>query len=698
LCILLSAGFGVVAGSAQTPAKTDSQRGRIADKYGKLPLAFEANRGQTDKRVRFLARGSGYGVFLTGQEALLALHAESSVDSATLRNRVHRSSSPKTDVLQMKLVGASPSAEPKGVEPLSGTVNYFRGNDPSRWQSGVPTFAKVEFPAVYPGIDLVYYGDQGQLEYDFVVAANADPGTIRLHLAGAARLRLDTSGDLTVRAKNGRIVFHRPVVYQEGNGGRRQVDGRFKLLANNSVGFTVGNYDHARPLVIDPALVYSTYLGGSYQEEALGIAVDASGNTYIAGTTSSADFPITAGSYQTAQKSAGHTQAFVTKLNSTGTALVYSTYLGGSTDDDRANAIAVSAAGKAYITGFANSSDFPTTAGAFQAARLNEGSMAFITEFNSTGTALVYSTYLGGTFGAEQGSGIALDGSGDAFVTGVTEATDFPVTQGAFSTTLPGHRAGFVTKLNPAGSALVYSTYLGGTGYDEGVAIAVDGAGNAYVGGSAGSDDFPVTAGAFQQTKLAVNHGTGFVTKLNPAGSALIYSTYLGGSSGEQLRAIAVDASGTAYAAGHTNSTDFPVTSGAFQGASKPGAGFVTHLNATGSALTYSTFLGPVSAQVSDGPNSIQVDSNGEVYVTGDTLQGFPVTPGAFQSTASSFGPASIHVSMQTVLRLSTPPASVAPAPSEASGMPSPSMPQVMPSRRGVPRPRTSPRVAGRSN
>ncbi len=640
LCILLSAAFGVVASSAQTPAKTRSQRGSVIDSYGRLPMRFEVNRRQTDKRVRFLARGSGYGVFLTGHEAVLALHAAPSGSSATLRHRLHGSSSPKTDVLRMQLLAASPSAEPKGVEPLSGTVSYFRSSDPSRWQSGVPTFAKVKFPAVYPGIDLVYYGDQGQLEYDFVVAPKADPKAIRLHFAGARKLRLDASGNLTIRASNGRIVFHMPVVYQRENGVRRPVEGRFKLLADNSVGFTLGDYDHDRPLVIDPTLVYSTYLGGSTQEAALGIAVDASGNTYITGTTSSADFPTTAGSYQTAQKSAGHTQAFVTKLNPTGTALIYSTYLGGSNDDDQANAIAVSAAGNAYITGYANTSDFPTTAGAFEASRPTEGSMGFVTEFNSTGTALVYSTYLGGSFGGEQGSGIALDSSGNAYIVGNTSATDFPVTPGAFATTISGFRSGFVTKLNPAGSALVYSTYLGGSNYDDALAVDVDAAGNAYVGGSTTSPNFPVTPGAFHQTKLAPANATGFVTKLNPAGSALVYSTYLGGSDTEQVKAIAVDAAGTAYAAGHTESTDFPVTPGAFQGASKPGAGFVTHLNAAGSALDYSTFLGPASGQFSDGPHSIRVDSKGEVYVTGATLPGFPVTPGAFQPTASTFGSA----------------------------------------------------------
>ncbi len=636
LSVLMLAAFGVIASSAQTPADTSALHRRIADSYGRLPLSFEVNRGQTDKQVKFMARGSGYAVLLTGQEAVLALHASPSGNSAALSSRLRPSSLPRTDVLQMQLLGANPSAEPQGAEPLPGTINYFRGNDPSRWQSGVPTFAKVEFSGVYPGIDLVYYGNQGQLEYDFVVAPNADPATIRLHFAGSGKLQLAATGDLTVQAKNGQIVFHKPVVYQEENGKRRQVQGRFTLLAHNSVGFAPGGYDRSRPLVIDPTLVYSTYLGGSTTDEAFGVAVDASGNTYITGVTSSADFPTTNGSYQTAQKTPGTTQAFVSKNNPTGTALIYSTYLGGAGDNDGANAIAVSAAGNAYITGYTNSSDFPTTTGAFQASRTSEGGTGFVTELNSTGTALVYSTYLGGSFGQEQGSGIILDSSGNAYVVGSTQAADFPVTAGAFATTIPGSRAAYVSKLNAAGTALIYSTYLGGTGYDQALAIALDSANNVYVGGGAGSHDFPVTAGAVQQTHLAPANDTGFIAKLNAAGTALIYSTYIGGSVGERVKAIAVDAAGTVYAAGHTDSADFPVTSGAFQGASNRGAGFVTHLNATGSALVYSTFLGPVSGVSTDGPHGIRVDSTGEAYVTGSTLPGFPVTPDAFQSTCSS--------------------------------------------------------------
>ncbi|UWZ81937.1 DUF7948 domain-containing protein [Occallatibacter riparius] len=638
--MLMFVGLGVMASSAQNLPETAAQRSSVASSYGHLPLAFEVNRGQTDPRVRFLARGSGYGVFLTSQEAVLALRTPDSSDTRKVAGS-HLPSPAKTDVLRMQLLGANGLAEPHGVEPLAGTVNYFRGNDPSRWQSGVPTFAKVEFAGVYPGVDLVYYGNQQQLEYDFVVAPKANPEAIRLQFAGASRLQLAANGDLTVWARNGKIVFHAPTVYQEEEGKRRRVSGRFRLLAQNSVGFALGDYDCDLPLVIDPTLVYSTYLGGSTGEEALGIAVDASGNTYITGTTSSADFPVTSGSYQTAQKSANRTQAFITKLNATGTALVYSTYLGGSDDNDNANAIVVNSAGNAYVTGLTNSSDFPTTTGAFQAARLTSGGTAFIAELNTTGSALVFSTFLGGSFGGEQGSGIALDSSGNVYVIGTTTAHDFPVTPGAFATTIPGFRSAFVSKLNAKATALVYSTYLGGANYDSGNAIALDAAGNAYVGGVTSSQNFPVTPGAFQQTNVAPN-AISFVSKLNPSGSALVYSTYLGGSTKDIVKTIAVDSASTVYVGGHSESSDFPVTAGAFQGAGHSGAGFVTHLNAAGSALVYSTFLGPPSTQFNDGVRSLRVSSAGEAYVTGDTLPGFPVTADAFQSTAATLGSAFI--------------------------------------------------------
>ena len=630
LSTLMLAGFSVMASSAQTPPETAAQRSSIASSYGKLPLTFEVNRGQTDRRVRFLARGSGYGVFLTPQEAVLALHAPDSGDTSKPAGR-HLPSSTKTDVLRMRLLGGNGSAEPHGADPLAGTVNYFRGNDPSHWQSGVSTFAKVEFAGVYPGVELVYYGNQQQLEYDFVVAPKASPEAIRLQFAGAGKIQLAADGDLTVRARNGMVVFHAPTVYQNDEGRRRRVSGRFRLLAHNSVGFALGDYDHDRPLIIDPVLVYSTYLGGSRNDEAVAIAVDSSGFAYIAGTTESADFPVTSGAIQTTG-AAGHIDTpFVTKLNKDGTALVYSTFLSG-TSSDVAYALAVDGSGNAYVAGLASSLDFPVTPGAFQTT--NVGKRAFVTKLNSTGTALVYSTYLGGNGGIDSNhvNAIAVDASGSAYVAGVTNSSTFPTTPGAFQTSnnTPTHTA-FVAKLHPDGSSLDYATYLGGSGQDEAKGIALGAHGNAYVAGFTSSKDFPVTSGAFQNKQNSATDSNGFVTKLNAAGTALVYSTYLGGSVQDEAYAIALDKSENAWVTGYSASSDFPVTSGAFQ--SSQGAVFVSSLNADGASLGYSTFLGEPEAIGQPRGNAIAVGQSGDIFVAGSAGPNFPVTPGAFQST-----------------------------------------------------------------
>jgi hypothetical protein len=378
------------------------------------------------------------------------------------------------------------------------------------------------------------------------------------------------------------------------------------------------------------ALVYSTYLGGIGFDQGLGIAVDAASNAYVTGETSATNFPTTPGAFDTSFN--GGSDVFVTKLNAAGSDLVYSTYLGGSGPfGDEGRGIAVDVAGNAYVTGFTTSTDFPTTTGAFDMT-FNGNADAFVTKVNSTGSALVYSTYLGGT-SDELGNGIAVDLARNAYVTGVTTSTNFPTTLGTFDATFSGSRDAFVTKLNTTGSApLLYSTYLGGTFFDQGLGIAVDAAGNAYVTGETSSSDFPTTLGAFDTThNVSVD---AFVTKLNATGSApLLYSTYLGGSSGDGGNGIAVDAAGNAYVTGSTQSTDFPTTPGAFDTTFNGGPdAFVTKLNATGSApLLYSTYLGGIPVDVGSG---IAVDAAGDAYVTGFTQStNFPTTPGAFDTT-----------------------------------------------------------------
>jgi hypothetical protein len=395
------------------------------------------------------------------------------------------------------------------------------------------------------------------------------------------------------------------------------------------VGFAVGAHDPSRPLVIDPVVLsYSTYLGGSYVDTGHAIAVDGDGNAYVAGETGSTNFPTTAGAFQTALGDGG--DAFVTKLNATGTALIYSTYLGGN-GNDYGYGIAVDGGGNAYVTGTTTSTNFPTTPGAFQTVNGGGLSDAFVTQLNADGTALVYSTYLGGS-GQDEGFGIAVDGGGNAYVTGSTSSTDFPTTPGAFQTTLASSFGNaFVTKLTPDGTALAYSTYLGGYGTDVGRAIAVDGAGNACVTGGTGSTNFPTTPGAFQPTLGGTFNA--FVTQLSADGTALIYSTYLGGSGSDQGFGIAVDGMGNAYVTGSTNSINFPTTPGAFQttkGSILATNVFVTQLSADGTTLTYSTYLGGTNVDIGLG---IAVDGAGNAYVTGWTgSTDFPTTPNAFQT------------------------------------------------------------------
>ncbi len=502
--------------------------------YGNLPLSFEPNEGQTNSQVEFLSRGRGYTLFLTATEAVLSLRKH----AAPKANRGEDSEDTSGAVLRMKLLGANPSPRVTGLEELPGKGHYFIGNDPAKWRTNVPTYAKVKYEDVYPGVDLVYYGNQGQLEYDLIVAPGSDPGAIYLAFGGEDELEIDVQGDLVLHAGGSQIRLQKPLVYQETGEIRQETDGirqeisaAYVLNARRQVGFEVGTYDADKPLIIDPVLSYSTYLGGTAIDRGFGIAVDGAGNAYVTGGSSSINFPVL-NPFQ-ALFPGGAVDAFVTKLNATGSALVYSTYLGGEGDEQGFD-IKVDDSGNAYVTGQTDSTDFPT-AGPIQV--VNRGlSDAFVTKLNAAGNELVYSTYLGGS-SSDFGFGISLDDSGNAYVTGQTDSTDFP-------TALPIQSANgalgdaFVAKLNAAGNVLRYSTYLGGNGNDCGFRIAVDASGNAYVTGVTDSSDFP-TASPIQP---AFDGGLAdaFVTKLNAAGGALLYSTYLGGVATDAGFAIAL--------------------------------------------------------------------------------------------------------------------------------------------------------------
>ena len=672
LCILLVSSHSTFSQlhTADAPAP-GALRPAIGESYGNLPLSFEANQGQTDPQVKFLSRGNGYVLFLTDKAAVLALTPNGEPKDRRLSGKTPHNSAPssrndrkvattsaKRDVVRMELIGATHKKCAVGVDRLPGTANYFIGSDPAKWQSDMPTYTKVRYSAIYPGVDLVYYGNQRQLEYDFVVAPGVRTGQMQLHFAGAASLTLNGAGDLKVRARHGDIAFRKPVVYQVKDGHRQSVPGSFRLLSRNTVGFRLGNYDHHRELVIDPTLAYATYLGGSLGDFPSAIAVDTAGNAYITGGTESIDFPVTTGAYNTTAAT-GSSAAFVTKLNPGGTALVYSTYLGGAANDSGATgtAIAVDASGNAYLTGTTFASGFPVSSGAFELTPGDDVGLfgaSFVAKLNPLGTALVYSTYLGGSL-PDLAYAIAVDSSGDAFVAGEAESPNFPITSGAFQTTIGGTAGAsanvFVTKFNPAGSALIYSTYLGGSNIDGATGIALDNLGDAYTTGQACSTNFPVTPGAFQ----TVNGGAltdscnAFVAKFNPAGTALLYSTYLGGSGSDGANAIAVDASENAYVTGYSFSTNFPVTAGAFQTGNNAAANqesntFLTKLNPAGNELIYSTYLGGsgyssaasqyIEYGEGDTGTGVAVDALGNAYVTGASdSSNFPVTSSALQMT-----------------------------------------------------------------
>lgn len=533
------------------------QRASVTASTAELPLCFEQNAGQTDEQVAFLAHAHGFGLFLTSDQMVLSLPravAQSDAKRAepgTLR--AHRATTREVSVLRMRLEGAMRST-PVGEERLETRTNYFLGNDPDRWRTDVPNFARVRYPEVYPGVDLVYHSEHGLLEYDFEIAPGADPSRIVLAWDGAESVDVDASGTLVLKVAGGEVRQAAPAVYQETDAGTASIAGRFAAGRDGRVEVRLGAYDATRPLVIDPVLSYSTYLGGSGWDVGTSIAVDSSGAAYVTGWTTSTDFPTTASAFDTTIN-AIRLIVFVTKLNAAGNALVYSTYLGGNGGEYGWD-IAVDSAGQAYVTGDTGSTDFPTVRAFDATANGNED--VFVTKLSPAGNALSASTYLGGRFydGAYE---IALSPTGAyAYVVGITSSSDFP-TASAFDTTLNDEDV-FVAKLafKLSGTFLYYSTYLGGSDDEFGVDIAVDASGSAYVTGYTTSSDFP-TAAAFDAT---LGGGSDvFVTKLSPSGTGLVYSTYLGGSGSEFGGEIAVDAAGSAYVIGFTYSSDLPTAS-----------------------------------------------------------------------------------------------------------------------------------------
>lgn len=604
------------------------------DVFARLPLRFEAC--GKDSRGRFLARTSEYGVYVTATEALLVLRATAgagrlgrgadlglprnakSLDATTqlpgpLRDRAAPRAQPAT-TLRMRLIGSNRRARAAGEDQLPAQTNYFIGKNTTKWRTGVASYERVKAEQVYRGIDVVYYGSRQQLEYDFNVAPKADPSDIRLRFEGACGVRLNESGELLIETAAGEIRQHKPIAYQFIRGTRREVTARYAVTSKREISFVIGSYDKNKPLVIDPVLSYATYVGSrSGSDFVSSVATDAAGNVYIVGSTSATDLPTTPGALQPFGRLL---DTFIAKLNPAGTAVVYATYLGGS-DSDYGASIAVDAQGNAFITGTTYSNDFPTTAGAFQSGLLGGYSHAFVAKLNAEGTALVYSTYLGSSGESAIGYSLAVDAAGQATLVGYTDSPRFPTTPGALQPVHGGGSDGFVARLNREGNALIYSTYLGGDGSDSSPTLALDREGNAYVTGNTYSTNFPTTRRAYKREKKS--SFISYVAKINNTGDRLVYSTFVEG----ETRAIAVDLAGSAYVTGAAF-LDQPATAGALQPRNAGGVdAFVMKLNPAGSELAYSTFIGGGGGEVG---NAIAVDSLGQAYVTGTTTSSdFPL-------------------------------------------------------------------------
>ncbi len=635
---------------ARTLPVSQNASHQVQTNYGKLPLSFEANVGQTDPQVKFLAHGSGYSLFLTSGQMVLSLRASSitkpdaNAEPANPATRQKpRPTSPIAStnaVIRINMVAANPAPKATGEDLQPGKVNYFIGKDPSKWQRNVPLYRQVRYENVYPGIDVVYYGNQSRVEHDFVVNPGADPSKIQLDVQGADRLSVASNGDLILHKSTDEVRLQAPVVYQPFHGLKVSVDGQYKIQNSTRVSFALGQYDKTLPLVIDPVLVYGTFLGGLADDQAVGIAVDSDGSAYVAGSTQSTNFPLAS---QNGPMPSGQS-LFVAKLDVSGSSLVYADYIGG-TSYNQAAAMALDTSNQVFVTGYTSSGDFPVVnALQSESAGGNEG---FIAQVSADGSSLVYSTYLGGN-SDDYPQSIALDPDGNIYVAGYTYSQNYPTVKAFQSSAQPNQQEqygfyGFVSKLAADGSALAYSTYLGGntvvvqncyygpcwpSPYNYINGIAVDGSGSAYVAGTTNTYNFPVTEGAYQISNATTgDQQVAFIGKFDAAGNQ-VYATYL--NAGENaywtgVNGISVDSQGAAYVIGQTYpwGQTFPITETHLCDPSESSCtyGYIFKLDPTGAFPVYSTFL---AANVDVNPQSLTLDANGDVFVLSSSGGGDP--------------------------------------------------------------------------
>jgi len=707
-----------------------SKTPKINIDYGKIPLYFIPNKGQVDGNALFYAKTSQYILWITkeglvfdsvkktGKETLIQ-KSKMDFENHQTPFAIDHSSSYKQDVSRLIFLNTNNNMEIVPVDMTAHRVNYFMGNEKSKWKRNIPTSKAVLYKEIYRNINLKVYGIERQLEYDWLVKPGGSPEDIRFEFKNVKGTRIDMEGKLAIKTEFGDLIHKKPLSYQVIEGKKIEIGVEFKKTRKNTYGFKVQKFNTDYELIIDP-LVYCSYIGGSSNDCGYGIALDGSKNAYITGYTYSSDFPTTTGAYDS-NFNGGDYDVFIAKVNSTGTDLLYSTFLGGS-GNERGYGIAIDGSGNAYVTGWTDSTDYPTTSGAYDTEYNGGDYDIFVTKLNSSGNDLDFSTYLGTSSGIDHadasygiavdgsgnayitgyssvntfaggaqlkyhkvlvkklnstgtdvlytkllgsinddsegyGFGIAVDGSGNAYVTGYTSSWDFPYTSGAYDTNPNYITDAFLAKIDSTG-ALLYSTYLGGFGYERGYGIAVDGSGNAYITGYTDASDFPTTTGAYD-TSHNGDYDI-FVTKIDPAGNGtndLLYSTFLGGSGDYDYgRGIAVDGSGNAYVTGTTNSTDFPTTTGAYDTINDGRDVFVTTIDPAGNGindLLYSTFLGGTNYDYGWG---IAVELESAVYVTGGTWStDFPTTLGAYDTGSNGeFDAFLSKISSQFTLTIST--------------------------------------------
>jgi hypothetical protein len=567
-----------------------------------LPVFFEPNRGQADDDVRFVGRGNGFALLLKSSEAVIAMRPASGEPS---QKSIHR--------VSMKLEAANASPLVFGTDKLDGRVNYLIGDDRSKWVRDVETYSSVCYAAVYPGVDLVFHTTERQLEYDFNLAAGADPRAIRLRFDGADEVKIGSDGALVIRTAAGDLKHQKPVAYQDVEGERISVAAEFTQPRDGAIGFKVGAYDSAKPLVIDPTLVFSSYLGGMAADTGRTMIALPSGDSLIAGDSFSSDFLRNA--------TTSNSDVFLGRLTKNGGSFSYTFFGGGG--NDTVTGLATDGMGGAYLAGFTESADFPIFHSVNSA--LAGPSDAFVALLNPEGNAFLSSSLVGGS-GQETSVSVAVDSTGSAYLTGRTTSLDFP-TQGAIQPAYGGGDSdAFVTKLSIDGASLVYSSYLGGTGTENLLArtgIQVDSSGNAFVVGDTQSGNFP-TLNALRAAKSGpAATFDGFIAKINPTGSDFVFSTFVGGSDDDFATSVAIDGTGNAYVTGRTRSTSFTGSSATRSSTSNADA-FVTKLNATGSALTYLTFVGGSGGD--EQSNAIAIDAAGSAVIAGSAGSGLPTT------------------------------------------------------------------------